>query len=110
MRNLFVTYVNRLIAGLICAFLLTAPASSEDVPDSPWPREIQATQGTVLMYQPQPQQLDGIQLEPSAAVSATLVGTDEPDTTRQSQGDRTANADQARNQSSQRTDRQSSGS
>ena len=78
MKELSATFVNWLFAGFVWAFLLTAPASSEEVPDSPWPREIQATQGTVLMYQPQPQQLDGIQLESRAAVSVTLAGTDEP--------------------------------
>jgi len=78
MAKLSITSVSRMVAVFIWAFLSAAPASSEDIPDNPWPREIKAAQGTVVMYQPQPQRLDGNQLEYRAAVSVTLTGADEP--------------------------------
>jgi hypothetical protein len=66
----------------LCACLLVAMAWAQDEPegdaDNPWPREIQTSEGSVVVYQPQPQELDGNRLEARAAVSVTLTGADEP--------------------------------
>jgi len=55
-----------------------AQDESDSDADNPWPREIQASEGIVVVYQPQPQALDGNRLEARAAVSVTLTGSDEP--------------------------------
>ena len=59
------------IATLGCLFGATAAYCQDEV-DNPWPREIQLEQGTVLIYQPQSEKLDGNQLDARAAVSVEL--------------------------------------
>jgi hypothetical protein len=69
--------------GLTIAFLWACLLSSvlawaqEDLVDS-WPREISVPQGVVVIYQPQPEKLEGNQLKARAAVSVELKGTNEP--------------------------------
>jgi hypothetical protein len=46
--------------------------------ENPWPREIETAGGKVLIYQPQPQELDGDRLQARAAISVTLTGSEEP--------------------------------
>ena len=43
-----------------------------------WPREIDTPQGTVVIYQPQPENLDGNQLKGRAAVAVELKESTEP--------------------------------
>jgi hypothetical protein len=43
-----------------------------------WPKEIDTPQGTVVMYQPQPEKLDGNQLKGRAAVAVELKESTEP--------------------------------
>ena len=49
----------------------------ENAEDS-WPREIAASEGVVVLYQPQPEKLDGNQLKGRAAVSVELKESTEP--------------------------------
>jgi hypothetical protein len=51
--------------------------AKEDAVDS-WPREISVPQGEVVIYQPQPEKLEGNQLKARAAVSVELKGANEP--------------------------------
>jgi hypothetical protein len=71
-----------ILSVLLSACLSVSIASAQDETDgdtgNPWPREIQAAEGTVIVYQPQPQELDGDRLQARAAISVTLEGTDEP--------------------------------
>ena len=58
-------------AATLSGLLLALPASAQDdVPANPWPREIQVTEGTVVMYQPQPEAL-----EPAQSAGSGLRGT-----------------------------------
>ncbi|MFT5770127.1 MAG: hypothetical protein ACI9H8_002110, partial [Lysobacterales bacterium] len=43
-----------------------------------WPKEIEADQATVVIYQPQPEKLSGNMLSGRAAISITLKDTEEP--------------------------------
>ena len=43
-----------------------------------WPQEVVAEQGTIVVYQPQPEKLDGNVLTSRAAVSLELNGQTEP--------------------------------
>lgn len=43
-----------------------------------WPQEITAEEGTIVVYQPQPEKLDGNVLSARAAMSLELNGCDEP--------------------------------
>jgi hypothetical protein len=69
--------------GLTIAFLwaclqpVALGWAKEGAVDS-WPREIDLTQGVVVIYQPQPEKLEGNQLKARAAVSVKLKGATEP--------------------------------
>ena len=43
-----------------------------------WPREIKTSEGTVIIYQPQPEKLDGNQLKSRAAVAVELKDSKDP--------------------------------
>ena len=43
-----------------------------------WPREIQHPQGTVIIYQPQPESFKGNMLKARAAISVQMPGEEEP--------------------------------
>ncbi|MGD8439012.1 MAG: carbohydrate-binding family V/XII [Holophagae bacterium] len=43
-----------------------------------WPQEIESEEATIVVYQPQPEELDGNLLEGRAAVAIELKSTDEP--------------------------------
>ena len=62
---------------LIC-LQAAMPAFAQDDVDNPWPREIQGPRGTVVIYQPQPEQLDGNQLDARAAVSIEIKDSEGP--------------------------------
>ena len=68
----------RCAVALMCVCLLTAAsgwAGEESTGD--WPREIRTRKGTVVMYQPQPEKLDGNMLEGRAAVAVELKDSSE---------------------------------
>ena len=60
-----------------CLLSFTLAWALEDQVDD-WPREIDLPQGVVVIYQPQPEKLEGNQLEARAAVSVELKGADAP--------------------------------
>lgn len=60
-----------------CPFLPASGWAQEDA-TSNWPREIDTPEGLVVIYQPQPEKLDGNQLKGRAAVALELNGSEEP--------------------------------
>ena len=73
MRHLYLAT----IATLVCLHS-AAPAFSQDELENPWPREIEIAQGTIVIYQPQPEKLDGNQLDARAAVALELRDSQVP--------------------------------
>ena len=74
--------IQRLMAiGCLTAFLLVAllfwsPVWAQESTDNGWPREIDTPQGVVVIYQPQPEELEGNQLSGRVAVGVELKGSD----------------------------------
>ena len=66
--------ITRIAFILGIAIFAAVPAMAQD---SQWPQRIDAPRGTVIVYQPQPDKLDGNVLEGRAAVSGTLTGETE---------------------------------
>lgn len=65
------------IAKLVTMLLLVTlfsvlPSWAANGAENPWPREIATSQGVVVIYQPQPEKLDGDQLTGQIAVSVEL--------------------------------------
>ncbi|MFC1515184.1 carbohydrate-binding family V/XII [Thermodesulfobacteriota bacterium] len=58
--------------------LMAVPARATMEAESPWPREINTAKGAVIIYQPQPEKLDGNQLKGRAAVSVEFKESTEP--------------------------------
>lgn len=58
--------------------LLLIPAATSAVENADWPREIHLEQGIVVIYQPQPEKLEGNQLFARAAVALELTDRNEP--------------------------------
>lgn len=71
LRNVRRTAARWVNVGLLC--ITSAPAWAID-----WPQEINAEEGTIVVYQPQPESLDGNLLKGRAAMSLQLEGHDEP--------------------------------
>jgi hypothetical protein len=68
-----------LVAAATLVGLFSAmPAFCQDAPENPWPRNIQISQGTILIYQPQPEELEGNQLKARAEISIELNDAEEP--------------------------------
>ncbi len=63
-----------ILLGLL--YPLTVLSQEEDA--DPWPKEITIPQGTVVIYQPQPETLDGNKLDGRAAVAIEENGSDGP--------------------------------
>ena len=64
---------------LLWAGLLTATSGwAKEIPESPWPREIDTPNGTVVIYQPQPEKFNDNRLEGRAAVAIELKDSKEP--------------------------------
>jgi len=61
----------------IC-LLPAVPALATTNVENPWPREIITNKGTVVIYQPQPEKLEGNKLKGRAAVAVELKGSTEP--------------------------------
>ena len=66
------------IAFLWACLLSSALAGVQAALVDSWPREIDLPQGVVVIYQPQPEKMEGNQLKARAAVSVELKGTNEP--------------------------------
>jgi hypothetical protein len=75
------------IAALICICLLsmTTVLAQEEVSGEvngqgggDWPREIQVPEGVVVIYQPQPETLNGNLLKGRAAVAVEIKGAEDP--------------------------------
>lgn len=67
------------IGALFCIYLLSmAAAWAEDEVNGSWPREIKLPDGVVVVYQPQPEALDGNRLKGRAAVGVEMEGVEEP--------------------------------
>lgn len=64
------------IALLVAALCALAPAAANA--QTPFPQQITAPEGTVTVYQPQPETLEGNVLTGRAAMSIDLGGQDEP--------------------------------
>jgi hypothetical protein len=60
------------------AFALALLSSSPALAELAWPQEIDAEEGTIVVYQPQPESLEGNLLSGRAAVSLELKGVAEP--------------------------------
>ncbi len=58
--------------------LLLTPASAQEPAEPGWPREITVAEGSIVIYQPQPERLDGNALSSRAALSVTLTGSTTP--------------------------------
>jgi hypothetical protein len=81
-KKLMNKYYKR-IAALFCIYFLsmTAVWSQEEVNGEvtgSWPREIQVPEGVVVVYQPQPESLNGNLLKGRAAVSVEIKEAKEP--------------------------------
>ncbi len=64
---------------LFCVYLLSmATAWAEQEVNGSWPREIVLPDGVVVIYQPQPEALDGNRLKGRAAVAVEMEGAKEP--------------------------------
>ena len=79
-RPLFAAVLFAQLALLGPAAGQTAPPAAEAAPDtsSDWPRQIDSVAGTIVVYQPQPESLQGTVLTGRAAFSLTPKGKTEP--------------------------------
>jgi len=67
------------VAVAVMLPLASSPAKGQITEaDTGWPREIVTDSGTMIIYQPQPDKLDGITLTGRAAVSVVSRGSKEP--------------------------------
>ncbi|NOQ90319.1 MAG: hypothetical protein GQ549_05175, partial [Gammaproteobacteria bacterium] len=71
------------ITAILCIYLLsmTAVWAQEEVNDQvsiDWPREIKVPEGVVVIYQPQPETLNGNSLKGRAAVAVEIKGAEDP--------------------------------
>ncbi len=73
-----IKYIGWMTALLLAGLLLPASGWAQEASDGGWPREIDTPEGLVVIYQPQPEKLDGNQLKGRAAVAVELKGSSEP--------------------------------
>ena len=66
-----------LLAGLLTAVILFA-GSVVRAQELSWPQEISSDEGTLVIYQPQPETLEGNSLSARAAIAIELKGSSEP--------------------------------
>jgi hypothetical protein len=67
-----------LMATLCVCLVASMPALAQEETDGSWPREIEAPEGTVVIYQPQPEKLEGDLLSGRTAFAVELKGAKEP--------------------------------
>ena len=65
-------FVSLLVAVVLTTGLAVAPAAAQDEVEG-WPREMDVEGGTLVIYQPQPEALDGNSLSGRAAVLAGIA-------------------------------------
>jgi hypothetical protein len=65
--------MNKLLIALLVLVIAALPAHAID-----WPQEVEAEEGTIVVYQPQPESLQGNVLKGRAAMSLELKNRDEP--------------------------------
>jgi hypothetical protein len=70
--------VGRRLAALAAALLLLVGAASFAAAQTTWPQEIADPEGTIVVYQPQPEKIAGNVLTGRAAMSFTLKGKTAP--------------------------------
>ena len=68
--------LNQLARSLFVIALVSGPAMAQDALE--WPQEVVAPEGTIVVYQPQPESLEGNVLKGRAAVSLELKDREEP--------------------------------
>ncbi|MCL7489626.1 MAG: hypothetical protein M8357_15780, partial [Desulfobulbaceae bacterium] len=66
-----------IVIAALCAVLHASPVFAFGSTVGDWPREIKVEGGSVVMYQPQPEQLDGNLLKARAAISVKVDNSDE---------------------------------
>ena len=64
--------------GIIAAAAAAAMAFIQDEEVSGWPREITVPEGTIVIYQPQPETFEGDKIKARTAISVTPTGQTEP--------------------------------
>jgi len=69
---------SRIIAGALLGGALLLEGGPARADDPEWPRQIDAPQATIVIYQPQPETLKGNILTARAAVAVTLKGSTNP--------------------------------
>lgn len=62
----------------VVSFFLLALITTPLLAQIEWPQEISADQGTIVVYQPQPESLEGNVLKGRAAIALEMNGNDEP--------------------------------
>ena len=66
------------VVVLWACLLIAAPLQAEETGEGAWPKEIVVPEGTVVVYQPQPEKLEGDILSARAAVAIELKDAKEP--------------------------------
>ncbi len=66
------------VVVLWACLLIAAPLQAEETDEGAWPKEIVVPEGTVVVYQPQPEKLEGDILSARAAVAIELKDAKEP--------------------------------
>ena len=74
------THLRRLTVFVpaLAQMLVLNPAFAQEPAELGWPREITVAEGSIVIYQPQPESLDGNALSARAAVSVTRTGSTTP--------------------------------
>jgi len=67
---------NQLARSLLFLFLLSGSAQAEEALE--WPQEVTAPEGTIVVYQPQPESLEGNVLTGRAAIALEFKDREEP--------------------------------
>jgi hypothetical protein len=66
------------VALIIATIMLLALTSAPLMAQIEWPQEIKAEEGSIVVYQPQPESLEGNILRGRAAIALEIKGQDEP--------------------------------
>jgi hypothetical protein len=77
LRKLNLTSFTWMFLLMFFLFSLSTAGAEEEAVDY-WPQEIEIPQGVVVVYQPQPEKLEGNRLSGLAAVAVEMKGTEEP--------------------------------
>jgi hypothetical protein len=72
------TIAGRFLLALSLSLVLAAPGARAQEEDTAWPREIDAPEAKIVIYQPQLESFDEVTLKARSAVSVTVTGAKEP--------------------------------